>query len=101
MTVQRRCATARPSPDPALERVQRELELWAALEAARTLQARLELLGGHDNAVRFVRRLRDDLATHLSALRPDDPRSWVPGEERADVGVPAEATITVHLGPAE
>ena len=63
-----------PARDPR-ERVQREHELHNALEAARTLQARLELLGDRQASVRWLRTLRDDLAaqiTLLDARRPLD-----------------------------
>lgn len=60
----RRPAAVRPSP----ERVQREFELHRALEAARHLQARLELLGDHADDVRSVRGIRDDLAGGLALL---------------------------------
>lgn len=58
----------RPPVDPALERRQREHELGRALEAARTLQERLELGGDHPFEVRVVRELRDRLAGELASL---------------------------------
>jgi hypothetical protein len=52
----------------AAERRQREHELSRALEAARTLQERLELLGDRASDVAVVRSLRDSLARDLGAL---------------------------------
>jgi hypothetical protein len=72
MTV-RQSAAARP-PDPAAERRQREFELGKAIEAARALQARLELLGDRAADVAVVRSLRDSLARDLVALRMDVPQ---------------------------
>lgn len=63
MTLQRPAA-ARPSPTA----VQREHELSRALEAARTLQARLEMLGDRPDDVRAVRLLRDSLAVDVGGL---------------------------------
>lgn len=58
-----------PSDSPArLERIQREHELHRALQAARTLQERLELLGDRDYLVRIVREMRDGLAADLVEL---------------------------------
>ena len=51
------------------QRTQREHELNRALEAARTLQARLELLGDRAADVAVVRSLRDSLARDLAANR--------------------------------
>lgn len=51
-----------------LERRQREHELSEALAAARTLQARLELLGDRAADVAVVRALRDSLARDLALL---------------------------------
>ncbi len=47
------------------ERRQREFELQRALEAARLLQGRLELLLDHPDDVRYVRELRDRLAGEI------------------------------------
>lgn len=63
----------RPTPDPAQERHQREHELARALEAARTLQERLELLADRPNEVRWVHQLRDRLAGALEGVRVDVP----------------------------
>lgn len=53
------------------EQIQREHELNGALEAARTLQARLEMLGDRHASVRWLRTLRNDLATELGRLEPN------------------------------
>lgn len=68
MTVRQSAVTVKRSsaPDPSLERIQREHELSRALEAARTLQARLEMIGDRADDARSVRRLRDDLAHELA-----------------------------------
>lgn len=81
------------SPDPELERIQREHELSTALEAARHLQARLELLGDRVASVRWLRTLRDDLATELARLGGDerDAVSGVLGENGVTQGREAEA----------
>ena len=65
-----RWACARPSVNPSLEAVQREHELGRALEAARLLQSRLELLGDHVDDVLWVRQLRDRLVGEWPSL-PD------------------------------
>ena len=53
----------------AQERIQRTYELNRALEAARTLEARLELLGDRRGDVEVVRSLRNSLARDLAGLR--------------------------------
>lgn len=50
-------------------RIQRAWELSEALDAARRLQARLELLGDHADDVRAVHELRDRLAAALGGER--------------------------------
>jgi hypothetical protein len=50
------------SSNSELERVQRDHELNRALEAARTLQGRLEMLGDRAADVAIIRSLRDSLA---------------------------------------
>lgn len=59
---------ARRPAAPSHERIQREHELNRALEAARALQARLEMLGDWPDDVRCVRALRDRLAERLTKL---------------------------------
>lgn len=49
---------------------QREHELNAALDAARKLQARLEMLGDRAADVAVVRSLRDSLARDLAEAGP-------------------------------
>lgn len=66
MTLQPRAA-ARPV-SPAHERTQREHELSRALEAARTLRSRLELLGDHTADIRSVHDLQDRLAAEIGSL---------------------------------
>lgn len=70
MTDRRAIVSAFPfgSAQPQPERRQLEHELNGALEAARTLQARLEMIGTRADDVRSVRRLRDDLADELGHL---------------------------------
>lgn len=59
----------------AADRRQRGHELNEALTAARTLQARLELLGDRAVDVAVVRSLRDSLARDLARLQaPVAPR---------------------------
>lgn len=60
-------------PNPAHERIQREHELNRALEAARSLQARLEMLGDRQANVRSVRRLRDEIAGEINLLVASPP----------------------------
>lgn len=50
------------------ERIQRGWELGRALEAARTLEARLELLGDRRPDVEAVRGIRNSLAGDLERL---------------------------------
>lgn len=50
------------------ERRQREWELAKALEGARSLQARLEMLGDRTFDVQIIRSLRDSLARQLAEL---------------------------------
>lgn len=52
----------------ALERIQRRHELDRALEAARTLHCRLELLLDHPDDAAWARGLRDRLADALGRL---------------------------------
>lgn len=52
------------------ERRQREHELNRALEAARTLQERLEMLGDRRGDVAVIVSLRDSLARDMQALGP-------------------------------
>jgi hypothetical protein len=60
----------RPSwPAPgALDRRQREFELAKALDEARALQARLEMLGDHQTTVHIVQAIRHGLAAEIAAL---------------------------------
>lgn len=60
MTLQRPAALP-----PSSAHVQREHEVNRALEAARLLQARLEMLGDRAADVAAIRRLRDSLAGDL------------------------------------
>lgn len=48
------------------ERIQTAHEIAQCLEAARALQARLEMLGGRDVDVRVVIQIRNRLATELT-----------------------------------
>jgi hypothetical protein len=58
-----------PWPAPgALERRQREWEIAKALEEARALQSRLEMLGDRSFDVQIIRSLRDSLARELAGL---------------------------------
>lgn len=59
------------------ERRQVEHELHEALVAARSLQARLEMLGGRPDDVRWVRDLRNRLVDDVlgNALRPAEPEA--------------------------
>jgi hypothetical protein len=58
-----------PWPDPgALDRRQREFELYQALIAARKLQERLEMLGDRATDVRVVQSLRNSLADDLASM---------------------------------
>lgn len=50
------------------EAVQREHELTRALEAARTLQERLEMLGDRANDVAIIVSLRNSLGRDLALL---------------------------------
>ena len=54
-----------------LDRIQREHELTEALAAARTLQARLEMLGDRRDEVRELVLLRNELASDLARLHGD------------------------------
>lgn len=60
--------TAEP-PTRTPEQVQREHELNKALEAARLLQERLEMLGDRQASVRWLRTLRNDLTTEIARCR--------------------------------
>lgn len=53
---------------------QREHELTEALTAARSLQARLEMLGDRPDDVRAIHGLRDRLAADVAALAPEGGR---------------------------
>jgi hypothetical protein len=61
--------TARPP-----EVVAREHELARAYDAAKTLQARLEMLGDHEPEVRAVRMLRAALGTEILRLATEQGR---------------------------
>jgi hypothetical protein len=54
------------APARSPEQIQREHELNEALEAARSLQARLEMLGDRPEDVRSIRRLRDELVRGIA-----------------------------------
>jgi hypothetical protein len=60
-------AGATRHPDSAMERIQRDHELSAALTAARSLGARLEMAGLLD-AARRSRLIRDEIAEALVYL---------------------------------
>lgn len=51
------------------EQVQREHELSMAIEAARALQNRLEMLGDRQASIGWLRNLRNDLTTELASGR--------------------------------
>lgn len=82
MTIrQRGLAAATSSPQDSstvgpIERRQREWELSEAVSAARSLQARLELVGDRQRDVAVIHSLRDSLARDLAALaEPEIPYS--------------------------
>lgn len=97
MTLQRPAA-ARPSPDARLERSRREHKLREAIETARSLQARLEMLRDRDDDVRVVRAFRADLAGEIGRLPQVDavvggPPCRAFSRSRSDVGGPSPSEV--------
>ena len=68
MSIRSAPGRAQPGYPHSDERIQREHELNRALEAARSLQARLEMLGDRAGDVRVIRSLRDSLTRDLAAI---------------------------------
>ena len=79
---------------PSPERVQREHEIDRALEAARRLQARLELLGDHTDDVRWVCQLRNRLAGARLPIRAFPPVTGrLMSDAIEDMGLPRKRAL--------
>lgn len=84
-------------PSPSALRIQREHELNAALEAARSLQARLEMLGDRDADARWVRQLRDDMAQEVHGLLDGLPCQPLTAESRSSDDGPSSSREIVEI----